>query len=100
MSAVAAGRAREGGLTAELLQRQDGPEKRGDRPERFGLSFRLALARTDLLQQGWDRHFCFAESVETLPPVVIVTGVVRRLVVVGVVQADGHVEHVETLARL
>jgi len=47
-----AGRAREGGLTAEPLQRQEGCEKGGGKPERFGLSFRLALVTTDLLQQG------------------------------------------------
>jgi hypothetical protein len=52
MSTVAAGRAREGGLTAQSLQRQEGCEKGGGKPERFGLSFGVALVTTYLLQQG------------------------------------------------
>src|SRR5271166_5949683 len=52
MSAVAAGGGREGGLTAKPLQRQEGCDKGGGRPERFGLSFGVALVTTYLLQQG------------------------------------------------
>src|SRR5271157_1900852 len=93
MSTAAAGRARQEGLTAEPLQRQEGCEVEGFIPERFGLSFEVAVVATHLLEPGKDRHFGFTESVETLPPVVVVSGVVGRLVVVGVVPADGREKH-------
>jgi hypothetical protein len=86
-------------LAAEPLQRQEGCEAEGFIPERFGLSFQVAVVATHVLEPGWDRHFGFIESVETLPRVVVVSGVVRCLVVVGVVPADGRENHVATLAR-
>ena len=86
----------EEGLTAEPLQRQEGCEEEGFIPERFGLSIKVAVVATYLLEPGWDRHFGFTESVETLPRVVVVSGVVRRLVVVGVIPAGGHENHVAT----
>ncbi len=84
-------------LTAEPLQRQEGCEEEGFIPESFGLSFQVAVVATHVLEPGWDRHFGFTENVETLPRVVV-SGVVRRLVVVGVVAADGHENHVTTSA--
>ncbi len=85
---AAAGRDGQERLTAQPLQRQEGCDVEGFIPERFGLSFKVAVEATYLLEPGWDRHFGFTESVETLPPVVIVSGVVRRLIVVGVVPAE------------
>ena len=45
------GSAREG-LTAEPLQRQEGCEDEGFIPERFGLSFQVAVVATHLLEPG------------------------------------------------
>jgi len=47
-----AGRARQGRLTAEPLQRQEGCEVEGFIPERFGLSFEVAVEATYLLEPG------------------------------------------------
>ncbi len=52
MPADAAERAREEGLTAERSQGREGCEEGEGRPERFGLSFQLALVTSYLLQQG------------------------------------------------
>jgi len=91
--AAAAGRDGQERLTAELLQRKERCDVEGFIPERFGLSFKVAMVATYLLEPGWDRHFGLTESVETLPPVVVVSGVVRRLIVVGVVPAEGRGKH-------
>jgi hypothetical protein len=89
---------RQEGLTAEPLQRQKGGEDEGFIPEGFGLSVQVAVVATHLLEPGWDRHFGFTESVETLPRVVVVSGVIRRLVVVGIIPADRHEKYVATSA--
>src|SRR5208337_640058 len=67
---VSAGKTRQGRLTAEPLQRQEGCEEEGFIPERFGMSFRVAVVATHLLEPSCDRHFCSTESVETLPRVI------------------------------
>jgi hypothetical protein len=43
---------RQEGLTAKPLQRQEGCEDEGLIPERFGLSFKVAVVATHLLEPG------------------------------------------------
>jgi len=95
---AAAGRYGHGGLTAKPLELQEGCEEGGLRPERFGSRFGVLQVVTRLRQPSRDRCFRLVETGDILPSIVVVIGVVRRFVVVGVVPARDHEQDVATLA--
>jgi hypothetical protein len=86
-------------LAAQPLEREEGSEAERGSPERFALNYRVRLEATIFLEPGRDGDFGLADGVETFPPVVVVGGIVRSLVIVGVVPVEGYMVNVKTPSR-
>ncbi len=71
----------------------------GGRREGFGPRFAFLHEAGGLWQQSGERHLGLVETLDILPAIVVVIGVVRSLIVVGVVPGSGDVQEPVTLAE-